>query len=141
MTDRSDIQKQMREKNSLWESSAFKWGPDGDALLTNRNYTLFCEPVCASCRGVVKPDVVFFGEAVPKLRVQRTTESILRSDALLVVGSSLMVWSGYRFARKAVEAGKSLAIVNRGRTRADDIATELFNGDCEAILSAAVRDL
>jgi NAD-dependent SIR2 family protein deacetylase len=73
---------------------------------------------------------VFFGENVPKDRVASAFEALDRARALLVVGSSLMVYSGYRFARRAAETGKPIAIVNRGRTRADDVATLKIDADC-----------
>ena len=75
-----------------------------------------------------------FGESVPKSRVQRALAAIDRARALLVVGSSLMVYSGFRFARHARAHGMPIAIVNLGRTRADDIATLKVDGDCAAVL-------
>ena len=78
--------------------------------------------------------MVFFGENVPKDRVASAFEALDRADALLVVGSSLMVYSGYRFARRAAETGKPIAIVNRGRTRADGVATLKIDADCGDIL-------
>src|SRR5690606_30447028 len=77
-------------------------------------------PACEVCGGVLKPDVVFYGEAVPRARVDTTMTALAASDALLVVGSSLMVFSSFRFARQARELGLPIAAVNLGRTRADD---------------------
>jgi len=74
---------------------------------------------CALCGGVLKPDVVFFGENVPPERVQRAMAPIASSDAMLVIGSSLMIYSGYRFVTAAADAGKPIAAINIGRTRAD----------------------
>ena len=80
-----------------------------------------------------------FGETVPKERVRTATDAIDRTAALLVVGSSLMLFSGFRFARQADAWGKPIAIVNQGRTRADDIATLKVDADCSQVLSAAVE--
>ena len=98
-------------------------------------------PDAETVGGVVKPDVVFFGEAVPELRVTKANNFLRKADALMVVGSSLMVFSGYRFARIASEAGKPIAIVNRGTTRADDLATHKLTANCAELLSQAVGRL
>jgi NAD-dependent SIR2 family protein deacetylase len=84
-----------------------------------------------------KPD----GEAVPKSRVREATAVIDRSDALLVVGSSLMVFSGFRFVRQAAAQEKPVVIVNQGRTRADDLAVHKVEADCASVLSAAIKQL
>jgi NAD-dependent SIR2 family protein deacetylase len=93
--------------------------PDGDADLENVDFAAFDVPTCNACGGVLKPDVVFFGESVPKDRVAQAMAALERADAMLVVGSSLMVYSGYRFARRMAEIGKPIAAINLGRTRAD----------------------
>ncbi len=97
--------------------------PDGDAVIEGADYAAFDVPDCPRCGGIVKPEVVFFGENVPRDRVIAAYEAVDTADGLLVVGSSLMVFSGFRFARRAAEAEKPLYIINRGRTRADEIAT------------------
>lgn len=95
--------------------------PDGDAELDDAELDGFRVPPCERCGGVLKPDVVFFGESVPRERVDRTLEALERADALLVMGSSLMVFSGFRFCRAAARLGRPMASVTRGRTRADDL--------------------
>ena len=92
-------------------------------------------PGCETCGGLLKPDVVFFGERVPAERVERAFAALEQSDALLVVGSSLMVYSGYRFARAAADAGKPLAAVNLGRTRADELLTLKVTERCSEALA------
>ena len=82
----------------------------------------------------MKPDVVFFGENVPRDKVEHVYRLLDQSRSLLVVGSSLMVFSGYRFARRAAESGKQVAIVNRGTTRADDLASLKVSSDSSVIL-------
>ncbi len=87
------------------------------------------------------PAVVFFGGSVPRERVAKVQQAVEEADAVLVVGSSLMVYSGYRFCRQAVEAGKPLAIINRGTTRADEIATLKLPMDGAQALAALVQQL
>lgn len=95
--------------------------PDGDVELADT--AGFRVPSCSSCGGALKPDVVFFGENVPKDRVQRCYDAVDSTEALLVAGSSLTVLSGFRFVRHAHKRGIPIVIVNRGVTRADDLAT------------------
>jgi NAD-dependent SIR2 family protein deacetylase len=109
--------------------------PDGDAEVEAS--ASFLIPKCPSCEGVLKPDVVFFGESVPTERVVSTMEQLEKSDALLVAGSSLTVNSGMRFARAANKAGKPIVIVNVGPTRADDLAVAKI----EAPTSIALEEL
>ncbi len=116
------------------------FAPDGDAKLRDEDVSDFVTPDCAACGGLVKPDVVFFGENVPRERVASAFDATDRADALLVVGSSLMVYSGYRFARRAAESGKPIAIVNRGRTRADELAALRIDADCGEVLEHVSRN-
>lgn len=95
--------------------------PDGDADLEHADFSRFDVPGCAVCGGMLKPDVVFFGESVPRERVDQAMDALRRADALLVVGSSLMVYSGYRFAQAAAAQGLPIAALNLGRTRADPL--------------------
>jgi NAD-dependent SIR2 family protein deacetylase len=131
---REEWQEQLAAANPSWRADTDFFAPDGDAKLRDEDVSNFVTPACASCGGFVKPDVVFFGENVPRRRVASALDALDRAQALLVVGSSLMVYSGYRFARRAAESGKPIAIVNRGRTRADDIATLKIDADCGDIL-------
>jgi NAD-dependent SIR2 family protein deacetylase len=108
-------------------------GPDGDAKLDGP-FDDFTVPACESCGGVLKPDVVFFGENVPKTRVDSCYGALETADALVAVGTSLMVFSGFRFCLAARDSAKPIAIVNRGVTRADDIATLKIDADCAETL-------
>ena len=111
--------------------------PDGDVELDDTRD--FVVPECTECGGVLKPDVVFFGENVPAERVQRcydAVEALAPDDALLVVGSSLTVMSGFRFVRRAAKAGVPVVIVNRGPTRGDDLATVKLEAGCSEFLTA-----
>ena len=111
--------------------------PDGDVDLDDTGE--FVVPDCDVCGGILKPDVVFFGENVPPARVQRcydAVDALTCTDALLVVGSSLTVMSGLRFVRHASRHGKPIAIINRGPTRGDDLATVRIDaGTTETLLA------
>ena len=137
---REQWQVQLAAANPSWHSDTDYFAPDGDAQLQDEDVSDFMTPDCETCGSFVKPDVVFFGENVPKDRVASAFEALDRAEALLVVGSSLMVYSGYRFARRAAENGKPIAIVNRGRTRADDVATLKIDADCGAILDRVSKN-
>lgn len=115
--------------------------PDGDAELEAAMDQGVVVPSCEVCSGVLKPAVVFFGENVPKERVDEAYQALAASDALLVVGSSLMVLSGYRFVRRGVELGKPVIVLNNGATRADPIATLKVQGECGAVLGAAIAQI
>jgi NAD-dependent SIR2 family protein deacetylase len=109
--------------------------PDGDAEVEAASD--FRIPPCPGCGGILKPDVVFFGESVPTERVASTMEQLERAEALLVAGSSLTVNSGMRFARAANKAGKPIVIVNVGPTKADEMALAKI----EAPTSVALEEL
>jgi len=108
--------------------------PDGDVELDDTER--FVVPPCESCGGVLKPDVVFFGENVPKPRVQRCYDAVEAAEALLVAGSSLTVLSGFRFVRHAHKLGTPVVIVNRGTTRGDELATHKVEEGCAEFLTA-----
>ncbi|MBC7916319.1 MAG: NAD-dependent protein deacetylase [Rhodoferax sp.] len=113
------LQDALMQRNPQWAALDARSAPDGDADLESEDFAQFDVLACSHCGGMLKPDVVFFGESVPRDRVAKVREALARADAMLVVGSSLMVYSGYRFVEDAVAAGKPVAAVNRGRTRAD----------------------
>jgi NAD-dependent SIR2 family protein deacetylase len=92
-------------------------------------------PPCPHCAGLMKPDVVFFGENVPRERVAAGMQALHDADAMLVVGSSLMVYSGYRFAYAAARAGKPIAAVNIGHTRADPLLSLKIEQSCAQALA------
>lgn len=111
--------------------------PDGDRDLPDSELAGFRVPACTRCQGMLMPDVVFFGGTVPRARVDSAMEALGRADALLAIGSSLQVYSGYRFCRQAAALGKPLAIINPGPTRADPLASlRLFLGAGEALAQA-----
>ena len=134
VTGRAEFQAQLAAANPDWAAEALAYRADGDVELAEHDMPQFLVPDCQTCGGILKPDVVMFGEGVPKKRVESAMEAVDRADALLVVGSSLMVFSGFRFARRARETGKAIAIINRGRTRADALATLKVDEDCSMVL-------
>ncbi len=115
--------------------------PDGDMTLPDRLARQTVVPDCLECGGTLIPDVVFFGGTVPKDRVTRATQAIEAADALLVVGSSLQVYSGFRFCRAVHAAGKPLVLINPGVTRADSIANLKLATPCEPLLDALAYTL
>jgi NAD-dependent SIR2 family protein deacetylase len=140
-SSRDDYQRRLLDCNPDWSAAVTAIAPDGDARLSIEDMRSFVVPECSRCGGIVKPDVVFFGEAVPEVRLRKAKRFLRQSGALLVVGSSLMVFSGYRFARFASAAGQPIAIVNRGTTRADELATHKLTANCAELLSQAVTRL
>ena len=130
---RESMQIDLVQRNPRWAHLDAPDAPDGDAQLTGP-FDDVEVPACPGCGGVLKPDVVFFGENVPKPRVADCYAALAEADGVLVVGSSLMVFSGYRFCLAAAQAGKPVALVNRGRTHADDLATLSVEGDCGEVL-------
>jgi NAD-dependent SIR2 family protein deacetylase len=133
---RTVVQRQLSEANPGWlqEHSLAQARPDGDVELEETRG--FVVPQCGGCGGRLKPHVVFFGENVPKDRVQRCFDELDAADVLLVAGSSLTVMSGLRFVRYAAKAGKPVVIVNRGPTRGDPLATVKIEAGCSEWLSA-----
>lgn len=113
--------------------------PDADAVVSDTVSFRYVD--CPSCAGMLKPDIVYFGENVPKERVTQAFSLLDSADALLVAGSSLTVFSGYRFVRHAAARGVPIAIVNRGPTRGDDLATVKVDGGCSELLALLVDEL
>jgi len=109
--------------------------PDGDADLELDDVSAMQLPPCRRCGAIMKPSVVFFGENVAPEIVQQARDQLAKADALMVVGSSLMVFSGFRFAREAANRKQPLAIVCNGVTRADHVATLKITGDCGSVLA------
>ncbi|QCO67514.1 NAD-dependent protein deacetylase [Luteimonas yindakuii] len=138
---RASLQARLLSLNPCWSPGPATSAPDGDADIDEKAEQDFVPPQCMRCGGLLKPDVVFFGENVPRERYGATLDAFERADAMLVAGSSLMVYSGFRFARMAHERGLPLAILNRGNTRADGLAGLRLDGDLGGTLATAVRRL
>ncbi len=135
---RERVQSEIVTRNPSFATLDALLAPDGDAALDDVDFAAFEVPVCALCGGLLKPDVVFFGESVPGERVQRAFAAVERADAMLVVGSSLMVYSGYRFVQAMAALGRPIAAVNLGHTRADDLFALKVTARCADALEYAV---
>ncbi|HUA79571.1 MAG TPA: NAD-dependent protein deacetylase [Dyella sp.] len=129
------LQQTLLALNPQWATLDAFDAPDGDADLDGHDFSTFSVPPCPHCGGILKPDVVFFGENVPRDRVAAAMNALTDADAMLVVGSSLMVFSGYRFAHAAAKAGKPIAAVNLGRTRADPLLSLKVAQPCAEALA------
>jgi NAD-dependent SIR2 family protein deacetylase len=138
---RAELQRQLLAGNPSWARIEGRVAPDGDVDIEGFDYGQFLIPDCPECGGILKPDVVFFGETVPRERVDRAFEGVAKADALLVVGSSLMVYSGFRFAEAAAAAGKPVAAINLGRTRADHLLALKITEPCDEALSEAFQGI
>ena len=140
---RASVQDRLLAANPQVANAAAQPLPDGDAQVEPEFLDDFNLPVCGQCGGTLMPDVVFFGDNVPATRTASALAHMAAADALLVVGSSLMVFSGFRFCRLAVEAGKPIAAVNLGRTRADHMIALKIEASAERLLpqvAALLRD-
>ncbi|MDH3218232.1 MAG: NAD-dependent protein deacetylase [Gammaproteobacteria bacterium] len=135
---RENMQRRLLETNPGLAALSAPDAPDGDALLQDFDDREVRVPGCESCGGILKPEVVFFGEAVPATRVQECYAALQQADAMLVVGSSLMVYSGFRFVREAARLGLPIAAINRGKTRADELLSLKHETDCAAALVAVL---
>jgi len=113
--------------------------PDADAVVDDTASFVIID--CPACGGMLKPDIVYFGESVPKERVDEAYSVVDGADALLVAGSSLTVYSGYRFVRRAAALGIPSAIINRARTRGDDLATVKVDNGCSPMLALLADEL
>ncbi|XP_041058386.1 NAD-dependent protein lipoamidase sirtuin-4, mitochondrial isoform X2 [Carcharodon carcharias] len=130
VTPRSHLQEKFTALNPGWTEEAHGIAPDGDVFLTDEQVKNFNVPSCESCGGILKPDVTFFGDTVSKKKVDFVYERVAESDAVLVAGSSLQVYSGYRFIIAAYEKKIPIALLNIGDTRADREATLKINARC-----------
>jgi NAD-dependent SIR2 family protein deacetylase len=132
---REQLQADLLRLNPGWGELDACDAPDGDADLNGQNFSHFVVPACRRCGGILKPDVVFFGESVPTERVAAAMQHLEQSEAVLVVGSSLMVYSGFRFVYAAAKSGKPIAAINLGFTRADDLLELKIVEPCATALS------
>jgi NAD-dependent SIR2 family protein deacetylase len=141
-TARTDLHRRLAAANPGWdERSTALINPDGDAVLADDATESFRVVDCASCHGVLKPDVVFFGENVPRPRVQACYTMVERASSLVVLGSSLTVMSGFRFVRHAAKVPVPVVIVNQGPTRGDAYATATLDAPLGQVLTDLVAAL
>lgn len=141
---RSQVQEWLHHANPDFDydqARTARQAPDGDAHLVDTVYARFTVPDCPVCAGLLKPDVVFFGDNVPRERVNRAQQAVESAKTLLIVGSSLMVYSGYRFAEQAHRLGKPVIAINQGVTRADHLLMLKIEDECGSVLSAIISEL
>ena len=138
---REAVQRTLKEQNPTFVDAVAETAPDGDADLEHCGLEGFSVPHCEHCGGMLKPDVVFFGEGIPRPRVDAARLALEEADAMLVVGSSLMVYSGYRLCEHANAIGKPIAAINRGRTRADQLFALKIEHGCGEALTDLVETL
>jgi NAD-dependent SIR2 family protein deacetylase len=136
LSSRDWLQERLLGANPGWTEHAAALAPDGDAEIPRSATRRFRVPTCTACGGTLKPHVVFFGENVPRTRVEAAFNMLARADVLLVVGSSLTVFSGFRFVRRAVADEQAVAIVNLGETRGTPLATMQVEGRTGSVLPA-----
>lgn len=133
---REALQRRFVALNPDWQAQAGGVAPDGDVFIEDEQVLHFRVPSCEECGGILKPEVTFFGDTVNKATVQFVHDRLGESDAVLVVGSSLQVYSGYRFLLAASDRKIPVAILNIGPTRADHLAELKVSGRCGEVLSA-----
>jgi NAD-dependent SIR2 family protein deacetylase len=136
LSTRAELHARLAEANASWHAVAAGVNPDGDVDLPDSALDGFRTVDCDGCAGVLKPDVVFFGEAVPSDRVARCYALLADSRSLLVLGSSLTVMSGHRFVLRAARDGRPVAIVNQGATRGDRYAAVTVDAPLGTVLPA-----
>ncbi len=140
LSSRAELHRRLMDRNPGFGAGLDPaHAPDGDAELTDTGGFVVAD--CTRCGGLVKPNVVFFGENVPRDRVQACYRAVDGAGALLVAGSSLTVMSGLRFVRHAARRGIPIVIVNRGGTRGDEVASVKVDGSCSAVLTALAAAL
>jgi NAD-dependent SIR2 family protein deacetylase len=137
LRSRHEVQQRLADANPTWRPAVTAVNPDGDADLTEEEVHAFREVTCEHCEGILKPDVVYFGENVPVDRVRQAYDFVDAASTLLILGSSLTVFSGRRFAMHAHKTGVPIVIINDGPTRADALA----DVKVEAQLGSTLSDL
>jgi NAD-dependent SIR2 family protein deacetylase len=140
-TPRGELGRRLRAANPGWAAEVTQVNPDGDVTLADEQVLSFRVVDCAGCGGVLKPDVIFFGENVPRPRVDECFALVERSSALVVLGSSLTVMSGYRFVRHAARLELPVVIVNQGATRGDADAMITIDAPLGTTLTALAARL
>lgn len=141
ITDRAAMQARLRAANPGWLDTARTLNPDGDAALGRDDFDRFVVPPCATCGGLLKPRVVFFGESVPPPRVDAAFAAVAEADAMLVAGTSLTVYSGLRFVRAAAARGLPIGLVNLGPVRDEHLVTVRVGAPTGEALPALARRL
>lgn len=145
LSERERLQQRFADLNKNLSEAYDTLQPDGDASLDHNIETEITSslvvPACESCKGILKPNVVFFGGTVPRHTVEAIYSAMNDVDALLIVGSSLMVYSGYRFCKRASALNLPIVAINNGKTRADDFLSLKVSDDCVSVLTHTASNL
>lgn len=139
LVPRVDVHRRLALLNEGWQATITAMNPDGDAQIDDDQLDGFSVAACERCGGTLKPDVVYFGESVPRPRVEQASQMLAGADALVVLGSSLTVYSGRRFMLQAAKAGKPIAIVNQGPVRDEEVAELKLDAPLGDTLDGVVR--
>jgi NAD-dependent SIR2 family protein deacetylase len=139
LTDRAELERRLDAANPGFTGAVSAVHPDGDVELDDADLTGFVVVDCRACGGMLKPDVVYFGETVPPKRVSRSFAMVAAARTVLVLGSSLTVMSGRRFVLRAAKDGTRVAIVNQGVTRGDPYAALTVDAPLGVVLPELVR--
>ncbi len=139
-TSRESLQLKLESLNPDFHTSKKSLRPDGDIDIETDLLDSFKLPACEQCNGILKPNVVFFGDVLDPKIVEQASKAVNKSSGLLVVGSSLMVYSGLRYVKQATEQSKPVVIINRGLTRADNLCLLKINQEAGSVL-AELNDL
>lgn len=141
LTARDELQSRLLDANPDWRGADAEVAPDGDVALAEELVTGFSVVACRACGGTLMPDVVFFGGSVPRPTLDAAWDLFGRAELLLVIGSSLAVFSGYRFVRRAAEREIPVAIINHGPTRGDAHACLRLDARCGEAIPQLARAL
>ncbi|WP_101760540.1 NAD-dependent protein deacetylase [Oceanicoccus sp. KOV_DT_Chl] len=135
---REQIQQRLLANNPFLSKLKAEIKPDGDAEVADTAIEKIQCPLCLHCNDTLMPDVIFFGGSVPKQRVEKILSALASADGVLIVGSSLMVRSSYRFCVTAAELNIPITAINKGKTRADDILSLKVEADCSETLQQLI---
>ena len=127
---RNWVQKQLEGDNSFLSQDGLP-APDGDTEIENEQTSLLILPRCSSCPGILKPEVVFFGDQVDKNIVKRVYEQLDLADGLLIIGTSLQLFSGYRFCRYAAKINLPIATINPGKVRGEELISTIIRSEAD----------
>ena len=133
---RQPLQQWLEQNNPDYAALSGAIAPDGDADIDELDYSAMQIPYCEYCGGILKPDAVFYGDSVPVQRLADAEREMLNAKGLVVVGSSLTTYSGYRFCLWAQQQKKPIVIINQGATRADTMATQSTGENCSQVLES-----
>jgi NAD+-dependent protein deacetylase sirtuin 4 len=139
--ERQALQERIVTCNPYWVSQSVDLAPDGDAEIEGRRFETFQIPSCQRCGGILKPRVVFFGDNVPRATVEEAFAAVDDAEMVIIAGTSLAVYSGYRFFRHAVQRGIPVAIVNRGPVRGEEHAALRLEANTGATLRSLANAL